>query len=719
VAPKISDLQWFVSGAATTGSGQLRSYHEGMRFVLFLVTTLSVAGEFTTSLGDTYPYAISAITTDSAGNTYVVGSRALALPANASSFGVVAVSIFLSAGADVFVSKLDPNGKLLFTDTFAGNGVDTGTAITLDLSGNIYIAGTTTSSNFPLSKPLITQPGSIGGTGFIIKLSNDGTTIFYSTYFGGTLGATGISSLATDSKGNLYLTGATKAADFPHTAGMPVGPVQRGTQYNSGAIIASISAAGDKILYSGAIAAATESPFEADTGGVGIAVDAAGNAYIAGYTDNPNLPTTEGALSPNGVGAFVAKINPAGAGVGYLTYIGSGETVSGNSESPANTLSAIAVDAAGNAYLAGSSADLVTTPGALQPALSAEWEGTPGAVPFDGFLAKLNSTGSAMIWATYLPGGYGATPQSMGIDAAGNVWTSGIMQSDLLTIPNTNGWTTGYEFLVGINASGSKLSYSAWFPSYTTGQSVAIDPSGLVHVAGVNGFVSAINPTTMPTMKIFALQNAFGGDVTARLSPAEVIAIYGPGIGGANPLGAVGAPTNGYYPKTLAGVQVTVSGANIPLLYVSVNQINAVVPMGLVTGTGATIRVIVGTTVSADYPVWIAASAPQAFETVLNQDGTINSVDNPAKSGSIVTFYATGWQSSFYPLTDGQVANAALDACFGICKGATGFSILYGGAAPGIVAGVTQFNIRVNSQYASQVMLTTPFFLEQTVWVEP
>src|ERR1700722_1461044 len=176
-----------------------------MRCLLVLtVAGISFAGQFTTSLSDSYPYVISAITTDSAGNTYVVGSRQLATA------GTVTLnsSTNLGAGTDVFVSKLDPAGNLLFTETFAGKGVDNGNAIALDPSGNIYIGGTTTSPDFPLSEALQTQSNS-AGTGFIIKLTNDGTTILYSTYFGGALGASSVSALATDAKGNLYLTGTT------------------------------------------------------------------------------------------------------------------------------------------------------------------------------------------------------------------------------------------------------------------------------------------------------------------------------------------------------------------------------------------------------------------------------------------------------------------------------------------------------------------------------
>src|SRR6202142_868180 len=118
-----------------------------MRFALFLAfTSLAMAGEFTTSIGGVYPSAVSAITTDSAGNTYVVGSRQLpGTPAFVDPF-------VEQPNSDVFVPKLDPKGNLLFTDSFAGKGVDTATAIAVDPSGNIYIAGATNSPDFPLSR---------------------------------------------------------------------------------------------------------------------------------------------------------------------------------------------------------------------------------------------------------------------------------------------------------------------------------------------------------------------------------------------------------------------------------------------------------------------------------------------------------------------------------------------------------------------------------------
>ena len=243
-----------------------------MRFFLFLlIAGVSFAGQFTTSLGDSYPYGISAITTDSAGNTYIVGSRQLATAATVT----LNSSTNLAAGTDVFVSKLDPSGNLLFTDTFAVKGVDRGTAITLDPSGNIYIGGTTTSPDFPLSEALQTQSYS-NGTGFIIKLTNDGTTIYYSTYFGGVLGTSSVSGLGTDAKGNLYVTGLTGASDFPQTSGLPtISLTPTGVVF-----VAEIPAAGGKILYSGAVVPTGNIVVETYPTASGIAVDPAGEAFL-------------------------------------------------------------------------------------------------------------------------------------------------------------------------------------------------------------------------------------------------------------------------------------------------------------------------------------------------------------------------------------------------------------------------------------------------------
>ena len=159
---------------------------------------------------------------------------------------------------------------------------------------------------------------------------------------------------------------------------MPDGQVNS-TQ--TGAIVTSISAAGDEILYSGVISGnalacsggSTCFLNNRSTGGIGIALDAAGNAYIAGNTNTTNLPTTPNTLSPNGIGAFVARVNVGGTGLGFLTYLGSGVFGTDPYISADTTLRAIAVDAAGNAYLAGQTNDskFPTTPDSFQPVFNA------------------------------------------------------------------------------------------------------------------------------------------------------------------------------------------------------------------------------------------------------------------------------------------------------------------------------------------------------------
>ena len=199
-----------------------------MRFFFFILafTAVATASEYTTYIGDSYPRSVATITADAAGNTYVVGNRA---PAIIPTAGIVFSAVLgfpvdvISAAAppnDVFVSKLDTSGNILFTAVFAGKGQDRGLAVAIDPTGNVYVAGTTTSPDFPVSNALQSQNSQFGA-GFIVKLSPDGKTILYSTYFGGLAGSTAINAMTTDAAGNLYLTGMTFATDFPHTSGMP------------------------------------------------------------------------------------------------------------------------------------------------------------------------------------------------------------------------------------------------------------------------------------------------------------------------------------------------------------------------------------------------------------------------------------------------------------------------------------------------------------------
>ena len=654
-----------------------------MRWALFLSTTLAIAGDFTTYIGTVYPYTVSAVATDAASNTYIVGSRA-----------------FNSSATDIFVAKLDATGAILYTDVFGGNGNATGKAIALDPSGNIYIAGTTTANDFPLSKPLQKQASSYG-TGFIMKLSNDGSTILYSTYFGGAQGPSSITSLTTDAKGNLYLTGFSYASDFPQASGLPVATLRFGLSAISGAIVAEISAAGDKILYSAAIPGTLlactggSSCFLSMriTAGIGIALDAAGNAYIAGNTNTLDLPTTAGVFSPKGIGAFVAKIAAGGASLSYLTYVDSGQTQLNPFYAPSTYVSAIAADASGNAYLAGYTNDpsFPTTPGSLQPAFGSgpNTTGVFVGVPSDAFLAKLNPSGTAFTWATFLGGTGNDLAFSLALDSSQNVWATGTTTSP--TFPNAQGTSQGGDFLVQANASGSSLLYASRYPTGTTSQAVAIDPAGFLHVAGTNGIVSLIVPGAKPTISILGIQNVFGGSVSGQISPAEAISIYGQQIGPATPVTA--APANGFYPTTLGGVEVSIDGIDIPLLYVSSTQINAVVPMSIASGA---IQVTYGSATSPAFPLQTVNSTATAYPAVLNQDGTLNSQANPARAGSIITFYATGFQTNFYPLADGQVATVAKNFCGTFCiVNPPDATIVYAGAAPGIVAGVTQFNVQL------------------------
>src|ERR1035441_6762254 len=185
-----------------TGSSMLPS----KLIALAILASAGYGTDFTTYIGDANQYYVAAIAVDAAGNSYVTGSRALQVGTQSTS--------------DVFVTKLDSLGNIVFTTTFGGKGSDQGNAIAVDPTGNIWVGGNTTSDNFPLHDALqtILTTNDAGQGGFLVKLAPDGTVV-YSSYFGGLLGNSTVGGVAADLAGNVYLTGSTFSSDFPTTPG--------------------------------------------------------------------------------------------------------------------------------------------------------------------------------------------------------------------------------------------------------------------------------------------------------------------------------------------------------------------------------------------------------------------------------------------------------------------------------------------------------------------
>jgi uncharacterized protein (TIGR03437 family) len=661
------------------------------------------AASYTTYIGDTNQYQVSAIAADAGGNTYITGSRAIVSATD--SPGGAAVT-------DVFVSKLDPSGNLSPIGTFSGKGTDQANGIAVDPSGNIYIVGNTTSTDFPLRNPL-QNVGAAGGTGFLMKLGPDGA-VLYSTYLGGTTGGSSLSGVAADVQGNAYVTGTTEASDYPRTAGMPAGTVSSGgIQQISGAFFAKIDPAGSRIVYAGALIGPVpgcedggqpgSSCFLSSvlTSGAAVAVDAAGNAYIAGNASGTGLPTTSGALVTKGIGAFAAKVNSAGTSMIYVTYLGPGNLQPGVGTVATDSVSAIAADGAGNAYVAGTTSDpaFPVTAGAFQTTLAGQ----------DAFVAKLNSTGSAMVWATFLGGAAVDTAQTIATDSAGNVWVSGSTQSSSFptTLPVTPG---GDEFLSEFNSTGSALVYSALFPSNTVAQAL-VDAGDVVHVAGATGLISAFPAGSAPGQTaapwMFGFTNSAGGVLSGRLAPGELISIYGLHLGPVAPVTAT-FDAAGFLPTTLGGVQVTINGVLAPLLYVSAAQINAVAPLELTARSSVELQIAPNGAPLPDFRAMIDIAAPGVFQTsggfaaAINQDGSSNSPAHPAAVGSYVSIWATG--TGYFPGSDGQMATVAnqfcepgLTLCAVFQSDGSPVNVTYSGAGPGTVNGVVQINFQATA----------------------
>jgi uncharacterized protein (TIGR03437 family) len=202
-------------------------------------------------------------------------------------------------------------------------------------------------------------------------------------------------------------------------------------------------------------------------------------------------------------------------------------------------------------------------------------------------------------------------------------------------------------------------------------------------------------------MRAFGIANAASGAPDARIAPGEVISLYGPHIG---PVPPVEQPNrSGNVPTSLGGVRVLINNIPAPLLYVSDSQINAVVPFGIAGESSVPVRIVFNGTAGLDLNAFVLPAIPAIFRTpegyaaAVNSDGSINSAEHPAKPGSVVSIWVTGTDLGFlaHP-PDGWIASFAEEYQGStVLAGTSGLRVDYCGAAPGLVAGVTQINFHL------------------------
>jgi uncharacterized protein (TIGR03437 family) len=536
--------------------------------------------------------APTAVAVDASGNLWIVGATVSGIIYNPLSLG--------------FIAELDSSGSsVLFASTFGGLAAGTTSinAIAFDPSGNLYLGGSTTQLDFPVTPgAFIPQfgaapaPPCIGNCvftpqyGFIAKLSPSKQPFFpftlaYSTLLGGsqtpgcpscqlTPASTAVSALLVDAKGVVTAAGTTDASDFPVTPG----------------------------------------------------------AY-----------QTQCKCQNYEVNAFIARLNAQGTGLVWSTLLGGGGA----------GLGGIAVDSNGNVVVDGATGPgFPVTSGAIQSQFT-----EPGSV-INGFVAKLDSTGANLLFSTY----YGATGRLTPprLDAQGDIWISGQLfdQSGLVLHPNS--LVLGDVVIAELAPDGSSVLFSELLPNGVAGQDLVVNPGGSLTVIGPGpsngyGIVLALPGANIPGLvSILGVADSAVNAVTNAVAPGEYISIYGTGLGPAVGVGMQIDPS-GRVANSLGGTRVSFNGVPAPLIYAAENQINVLVPYEIAGSAQANMTITTGAGTSQTLALQVVPAQPNIF-AILNSDGSVNSKSNRASPGDTVSILVSGAGVLNPALPDGTIA---------------------------------------------------------------
>ncbi len=379
-----------------------------------------------------------------------------------------------SAGYDMFVAKISPFGDSLMYSTYLGgsDGDDRGYAVAVNSLGQACVVGHSNSTDFPTVSPL--QGSNNGTEDFVIaKLSADGSSLLYSTYYGGSGSDIG-NGVAVDGADNIYVIGSTESSDFPLS----------GTTYDNSlggtkdAAVLKLSADGQSVAYSTYLGGSVND--------AGLAIDvipATGEATACGNTLSTDFPTGGNYDDTFGGGTtagdvFVTRFNAAGSALIYSTYIG------GDVEEAAL---AISLDTAGNAFLCG------YTGSSNFPAVNAFSPSPNGNL--EGFVCKLAADGNSLLYSTYLGGANIDIAAGIDVDHLGYAYVTGNTFS--INYPTKDAFDASFAnladvFITCFAEAGDTLIYSSYLggSGYEFGYGIAVDTG---QNAFLGGYTSTFN----------------------------------------------------------------------------------------------------------------------------------------------------------------------------------------------------------------------------------
>lgn len=528
---------------------------------------------YSTFMGGIHEDAAGALALDAENNVYITGITASQdFPVSANAFLNHLVKPY-EYELNTFVMKFDSSGTLLFSTYLGGSGAngnlsDAGhpgdepaaRSVGLDAAGNVYLTGTTTSTDFPVTANAYQSANTGTQVGYLAELSPDGSTLEYGSYFGGSTPLV-VGSMARAANGQIYVAGSA-GPGLPTTAGaykmtLAAAPAGQLTPYQAAFLsVFDFAQSGAKQLV-GSTYYGTDTPQanQIFIGNLGytMALDSKGDPWLVGQAYTNNLPTTANAYQPslpalttycgnaggplNSAG-YIAEFNPTLTALQYGSYLSGMNSSVNAGNSCSEYINGLAIDSSDNIYVDGAtgSGTFPVTAGSLQPAI-------PASSYYSEFIAKLKPGGATINWATYLGGSAGSTfSGDLTPDAAGNVWAVGItaggsnfpISSDAYqaTGPSTGNYA---GFIDEISPDGAKLVYGTYFggDANTTPLDVAVDANENVYVTG-STTNTAFPVTANALQPVFANgdQGPDSSDAFFSILGAGTIGLISPIVGG-------------------------------------------------------------------------------------------------------------------------------------------------------------------------------------------